>query len=812
MSLVAEFRSAVRSLGRSPGYALASIFVLALGIGANVAIFSVLYSVVLTPLPYPDPSRLVFVWQKLQVLSDPLLARSAVFHQNYVEWRKQNTVFEEMAAFAEKRLDEAGREHPQHVSAGFASANLFPLLGVRARLGRTFSPEEERASQNRVALIADPFFERRFHRDAHILGQTVTLNGAAYTIIGVLPPNFHLPAMYDGMQQLKPDIWIPLSRLWSNAHEESVAQVYVTARLKRGVSLSQARTEMAGIAARLAQADPELNKPWTATVFPFQVEDTAPTLHRALWVLLGTVAFLLLIACANLANLTLARATQRSREMAVRLALGAKRSQLIRQLLLESFAVSLAGSGAGLLLGYGCIKFILALKPPDIQRPELIGLNLAVFAFAAGLALITTLLFGLAPAVTASRADLNTTLKTSGGRATGAKLRTRQFLIAAEVALALILLSGAGLMIRSFRELTKTGIGFSTEHLVTVDIDLPPRDFPDSASQALFFQRLLDRAARIPGVVSAGVIDNLPLHQISMHQFLIAGRPEPPPESIPVLDTARVSPNYFDVIGLRRIAGRSFTGADLPRSDKDTNSVAIINQSLARQSFGGENPIGRHLLEGNKSRSYEIVGIVSDYRVLGVESAVRPQVFVPSTRMDKASLIVRTSGAMDALSKPIQEAIWSLDRDIPETKVATMDSYLDEFQSQRKFNTLLLGIFAGLALVLAMVGIYSVLANLVTSRVREIGIRMAIGAAPREIGRLILRQSMIPISIGLAAGLAGTLALGQLIQALLFHVPARDALTLSLAIAAILLVAPLALFIPLRRATRVDCTVALREE
>src|SRR5579883_516301 len=812
MRLLADVRSALRLLARSPAYVLTSVLVLALGIGANVAIFSVVDSVVLAPLPYPDASRLVFVWQKLVVLSDPLLGRSTVYHKNYVEWRKQNTVFDDMAAFAERTLDEAGREHPQHVSAAFASANLFPMLGVRARIGRTFTPEEERASQNRVAVIADPFFERRFHRDPQVLGQTVTLDGAVYTIIGVLPPRFHLPATREGLEQLKPDVWIPLSRLWSNAHEEDVAQVYVPARLKRNVSLAQARTEIAGIAARLAQADPELNKPWTATLFPFQVEDTAPTLHRALWVLLGTVGLLLLIACANLANLTLARAAQRSREMAVRLALGAKRSQLVWQLLLESFMVSVAGSAAGLLLGYWCIKLILALKPPDIQRPELIGLNLAVFAFAAGLALITTLLFGLAPAVSASRADLNTTLKACGGRATGARLRTRQFLIAAEVALALMLLSGAGLMIRSFQELVRTGIGFSTEHLITSDIALPSRDFPDAASQALFFQHLLDQAVHIPGVVSAGVIDNLPLHQISMRRFLIAGRPEPPSESIPAYDTARASPNYFDVIGLRLLAGRSFTDADLPRSDQDTNSVAVINQSMARQSFGGDNPIGQHLLEGNKRHSYEIVGIVCDYRALGVESSARPEIFVPSMRMDKASLIVRTSGPMEALSKSIQQLIWSFDRGIPESKFASMDSYLDEFQSQRKFNTLLLGIFAGLALVLAMIGIYSVLANLVTSRVREIGIRMAIGAAPAEIGRLILRQSLVPISIGLAAGLAGTLALGRFIEALLFHVHARDPLMLGLAIAVILLVSPVALMVPVRRATRIDCTAALHEE
>jgi putative ABC transport system permease protein len=811
MPLLGDLRFALRVLARSPAYALTSIAVLALGIGADVAIFSVLYSVVLAPLPYPDASRLVFVWQKLVVLADPIIGPTTAYHENYVEWRKQNTVFDDMAAFGERTLVEKGSDHPQKVSVGFASANLFSLLGVRARLGRAFAPGEESAGKNQVAVIADKFFEHRFHRDARILGQTLTLNGNIYTIIGILPPRFHLPATHEGLDRLAPEIWIPLSRLWSNTQKETVANVYVPARLKRGVSLTRARTEMAGIAERLAEADPKLNKPWTATVSPFQVEDTAPILHRALWVLAGAVGFLLLIACANLANLTLARATQRTREMAVRLALGATRAQIVRHMLAESLVVSLIGTFAGLLLGYWCLKLILALKPPDVQRPELIGLNFAVFAFAAGLTLITTLMFGLIPALIASRGDVNCTLKSGGGWGGSAvRLRGRQFLIGSEIALALMLLTGAGLMIRSFQELVKTGIGFPTGHLVTADVELPARDFTNAAGPALFFRRLLDRVGRIPGVVSAGLIDNLPLHQVSMRQYLIAGRPEPRPDAVPVFDTAAASPNYFDVIGLRLLAGRPFSEGDLTRADNDR--VAIINQSMARQVFAGENPIGQRLLEGNRSRSYTIVGVASDYRALGVENPTRPEVFQPSLQMDKASLIVRTNRPLDPLAKEIQQAIWSLDRGIPETKVLTMDYYLDEWQSQRKFNTLLLGTFAGLALVLAMIGIYGVLANLATSRVREIGIRMAIGAAPAEIGRLILRQSFIPISIGLVAGLAGTLALGRFIEALLFHVRPRDPWTLALAVAAILLASPLALFVPLRRATHVDCTVALREE
>ena len=810
MSLFGDIRAAFRILARSKAYALTSIAVLALGIGANVAIFSVVYSVILAPLPYPDSSRLVFVWQRFPLLVGPVFGRIPVTRNNYLEWKRQNTAFSDMAAFTQKQLVEAGAEHPEHVSTGFASANLFGMLGVEARIGRTFLPREENQASDRVAVLSDTFFERRFHRDPGVVGQSITLGPDVYTVIGVLPPRFHLPATGEGLDQLKPDVWVPLSHLWTAPAEDSNRQLFVPARLKRGASLDHARTEMALIAKRLEKADPKNNEGWTTAVFPFAVEDAAPTLHRALYVLLATVGFLLLIASANLANLTLARATQRSREMAVRLALGATRSRVINQLLAESFLNSLAGALAGLLLGRWCIQLILALKPPDIQRPELIGLNVVVLAFAVGLSIVTTLLFGLAPALTASRADLNTTLKSGGGWGGSAiRLRSRQFLIAAEVALALMLLAGAGLMIRSFRELVMTGVGFRTEHLITADIDLPSRDFPDGAARSRFFRGLMDRVREIPGVSEASVVDHLPLHSVAASSFTIAGRPEPPPDALPIADTAHVSPNYFRVIGLRLLAGRFFTDADLAQAEKDSDSVAIINQSLARQFFPGRNPLGQRLLQEHAS---EIVGVVSDYRVFGADNPLRPQIFWPYLKTDSATLVARTSGTPEPLAKPIQSAIWSLDSAIPETKVPTMDYYVDQWQSQRKFNTLLLGIFAGLALLLAMIGIYGVLSNLVTSRVREIGIRMAIGAAPADIGRLILRQSMVPISIGLAAGLAGTLALGRFIQALLFHVHAQDPLTLLLAAAAILLVSPFALAVPLRRATRVDCTVALREE
>ena len=806
--MMQDLRYALRLLARSPGYALTCVAVLALGIGANVAIFSVVNSIILRPLPYPDAGRLVFLWQHFPNMPDPPGGRIQVARKNYLEWKRQNTVFADMAAFREMSLNATGGDHPEHISTGLASANLFPMLGAQARTGRLFTSNEDQ-----VAVLTDGYFEKRFHRDPKAVGKSITLGGVAYTVIGVLPPKFHLPATYEGMDQLKPEVCAPLARLWRTPEDDTRPQLLVTARLKPNISLAQARTEMAGIADRLQRADPKLNEGWTVSVFPFEVEDTAPKLHRALLVLLAAVAFLLLIACANLANLTLARATLRSREIAVRLALGATRTRIIVQLVAEAAIVSVAGAAAGLLLAHWCIQLMLKLEPPDIQRPELIEIDLPVFAFAAAASILTTLLFGLAPAIAASRSDLNTALKAGGAwGASAARVRSRQFLIAVEVAMALVLVVGAGLMIRSFHEIVSTGIGFETAHLTAADIDLPEKRYPDGASQSRFFRNLMDRTRSIPGVAGVSMIDNLPLHSISVSNFSIVGRPEPPIGSLPMADIANVSPQYFRTIGLRLEAGRLFTDEDLAFTEKQKDAVTIVNHAFVQHFFPGENPIGKRLISGDKKHLSEIIGIVSDYRPLGAENGTRPQIFWPYLKLQRASLVVRTAAAPQSLNKAIQNAVWSLDKDIAANKVETLEEYLDYWQSQRKFNTLLLAIFAGLALTLAMMGIYGVLANLVASRVREIGIRMAIGATPAEIGKLVLLQSMLPVMVGLAIGLAGSFALGRFLEALLFQVRAHDPLTLGLAASTILLVSPVAIYIPLRRATQVDCTVALREE
>lgn len=811
--MLRDLRHALRTLAGSPGYTALSVAVLALGIGANAAIFSVLDSVVLNALPYPDLNRLVYVWERFPALPPPIGPRMYVAPRNFHEWQRQATVFQAMAAYCSRDANETASGRPRHVAAGFASAALFPLLGAKARLGRLFTTENERSANNRFVVLSDAFFDRQYQRNPAAIGRTLAVDGAAYTIAGVLPPGFHLPATHEGSDQLKPEIWVPLSCLPATEDQDHSRDLRVIAKLRPGATLVQARTEMDAIARRLQKSDAEFDEGWFTSVYSVPTEDTNPHVHRALYVLMAATGFLLLIACANLANLTMARATLRGRELALRLALGATRAKLVSQLIAEPLLLSSAGAALGLAVAYWGTRLMAAYKPEDVMRPELIAIDLPVLAFAAGAGVVTTLLFGLAPAITASRADLNTALKSGGGwGASAMRLRSRQVLIAIEVALALVLVSGAGLMIRSFHELLAVGVGFRTAGVSLVDIDLPATRYPDDAARARFFHEVERRAASAPGIDAAAIVDNPPLHRISMSNFFIQGRPDPPLNQLPIADKDHASPAYFDLIGLRLEAGRGFTAADAAMTEKGPNAVAIVNRAFARQFFPNENPIGRRLLDADKKQASEIVGIVSDFRPMGVENGTRPTIFWPDMRLPTASLMVRSAAPAASLAATLRGLIWSLDKDLPAAEVQPMTHYVDEWLSQRRFNTFLLGVFAGLALILGMLGIYGVLSGLIAARVREIGIRMAIGATPGQIGGLVLRQSMIPVAAGLVAGLAASLALGRFLESLLFRVPARDPLSLGLSLFAVLAASPLAVWVPLRRAIRVDCTLALRED
>jgi putative ABC transport system permease protein len=819
MASIDGLRHTLRGLAKSPSYALTCILVLAVGIGANAAIFSIISSVVLKALPYPEASRLVFLRERIPHASDPLFARIQAARRNYIEWKRRNTVFDGMAAFHQAPLNEMVNGEAQSVAVGFGSADLFPMLGARARLGRLFGPAEERTGHDFVAVISDEYFERRFHRAPSALGASITLGDSVYTVVGVLPPRFHLPSTDEGEDQLKPDVWVPLSRLFRTPDDDTQRQLLVAARLKPGVSLEQARAEMSGIAGELAKSDAKLDEGWSVGVSSFQVEDTSPTLHRALYVLQAAVLFLLLIACANLANLTLVRAALRGREMAIRLALGASRARIATLLLAESLLIAVVGAILGLAFAHWSIKLMLALKPPDIQRPDLIEIDGTVLAFACAIAVLTAVLFGLVPAIAASRSNIQGALRAGGGwGASAGRKRASQLLIAAEVALALVLLTGASLMIRSFQNLVSTGIGFQTAHLSVADVALPEKRYPDGASQSRFFRTLLDRVRNLPGVSGATVTDNLPLHSVSASNFYIAGRPDPPLNALPIADHADASPNYLALLRLPLLVGRPFTDADLETTEraienpKGGDGVCIVNQAFTREFFKNEDPIGQRLLNGDRTHGCRIVGVVADYRPMGAEAGVRAQIFRPNLRSHGASLVVRTAASTEAVASGIRKAVYGLDRDLTIDAVWPLDHWVDEWQAQRRFNTLLLSVFAGLALLLALAGIYSVLSNVVASRTREIGIRVAMGARPRQIGNLVLRQSMIPVAAGLGIGLAASLALARFLEILLFQVRARDPLTLALSALIILAVSPAAIYVPLRRALAVDCMVALREE
>jgi len=809
MTIPHDVRHALHALRHSPGYAALCVAVLALGIGANAAIFSVLDSVIFQALPYPDPDRLVFVWERFPTMPPPFSSRMMVAAKNFAAWQRENNVFSEMAAFRAIDMPEAGGG--RKASVGFADPALFHLLGARTALGRLFTAAEVRNGADRVAVLSDSYFERRFHRDPAIIGRTLALGDTAYTVIGVLPPRFHLPATMEGFDQIKPDVWAPLSCTLDHGTAPEDRLLDVTARLKPGVSLAQARAEMSGIAARLALAE-KSDEGVGASVFPFSVEDTDPKLHRALYVLMAAVGFLLLIACANLANLTLARAAARTREIAVRLALGATRGRIVSLLVTESLMVSLAGAAAGLLLARWALQFMLKLKPEDIQRPELISIDMRVFAFAAAAAILTAILFGLAPAFAASGADLNTALKSGGAwGATAARLGSRQALIAVETALAVVLLVGAGLMIRSFREALATGFGFDTARISYADLDLPETQYPGAEAQVRFFRDLLERVQSAPGIGAAGIVDSAPLHAVGFATFSVAGHAKLSDLQQPMADVAHGSPGYLQTIGLRLEAGRWFTGADLVATGDARDGVVIVNHAFARQFFPRQSPLGQRIALDDK-RSFEIVGVVSDYRALGVEGGTRSTIFWPGLALRHATIVVRSALPPAPLASAIRSAVAGLDRQLPAPEVRPIEHWTDLWFSQRKFNTLLLGCFAALAMLLGMIGVYGVLANLVASRTREIGIRLAIGASPGKVGALVARQAMMPVAAGLAIGLAASLALGRFIESLLFQIRPRDPVTFAAATLAILAVAPLAILVPFLRATRVDCTAALRND
>jgi putative ABC transport system permease protein len=809
-------RYAFRVLRKNPGFTLAAVLTLALGIGANTAIFSVLNAMLLRALPYRDPQHVVMVWEANPALDSLVAERVQTCLQNFLEWREQNRVFESLEFFRYSGVNLSGGDKPERVIAAPISPGFFDLLGVNGMRGRTFTAEDSEPGKNRVVVLSDSLYKRRFGADPKIVGQTIAMNGANYTVVGVLPPQFHLPSFREGMEEFKPEVWIPANLDRTQKQDDlTERRLYVLGRLKRGVTLGQARADMALIGKRLEEKYPQLDRSWGTSVFPLSAEDMGSAMRRTLLVLQCAVVFVLLIACANVVNLQLTRAAAREKEMAVRMALGAGRPRIVRQMLGESLLLSALGGCAGILLAYWAIGGMVALAPSDIHRLDDLRLDGSVLAFTLAITGLTGLLFGLAPAMFSARQDPNDALR-KGGRSGegGVSARIRRGLVVAEVALSLILLAGAGLMIRSLRSLIQVSPGFQAGRLLTMMIDLRPERYASLAQGGAFAGQLLERVAQLPGVRAAALVNDLPMQRIQMQAFRVEGQPVPAPGQTPVADYRAVSETYFQTMGTPIVAGRGFTRAD---TEKQNPTELIVNESLARKLWPHGNPLGQvlHSTSDNGPNAWRrvVVGVVADTRQLGLDSLPRTEMFAPlRQQFPSFALVVRTAGDPMRMASAVTAQVWALDKDQPVHDVQTMDHIVDDSISQRRFNMLLLAVFAGTALALAAVGIYGVLAYSVSRRTQEIGIRMALGAQTRDVLRLVGREGFVLVLAGIGLGLVGALMLTRLMSSLLFGVGPTDAVTFAAVPAVLAAVALAACYLPARRAARVEPTVALRYE
>ena len=799
-----DVRYGWRMLRAKPGFTAVAVTALALGIGANSAIFSVVNAVLLRPLPYPEPGQLAMVWldNRRQGVRDDITS-----YPNFSDWRDQNQVFQGMAGVADWRMSLTGAGEPEELHGASVSANFFALMGVNPAAGRGFTAEEEEPGREQVVVLGHGLWQRRFGGEPGVVGRDLILSGRSYQVVGVMPQGFQFPA--------RAELWSPLAPNPRLKAARGAFWLPVVGRLKPGVTRERAQAEMDVIARRLEEQYPNINGGYGINVVALH-EQTVGKIRPALLVLLGAVAFVLLIACANVANLLLARAAARQKEIAIRTALGAGRWRLVRQLLTESVMLALAGGALGLLLAIWGIDTLRALSPTNIPRLDQLGIDRHVLLFTLAVSVVTGLVFGLAPTVQAWRATLNETLKEGGrGAAAGAGgQRTRRLLVVLEMAVTLLLLIGAGLMIRSFWRLQQVDPGFNPERLLTLRLSLPRSKYPEGLNVVAFYEQLQERLSALPGVQSVGattsvLMDNLP----NSSGFSIEGRPREPEAQRLELPFDSVTPTYFRSMGIPLLSGRTIT----PQDVADGPQVALVNEAVVRRYFPNEDPLGKRFKFGDPEDQapwITIVGVVKDVRRQGLDTAARIASYLPHRQRPARSLevVIRAAGEPLALAGAARDTIRSLDRDLPITNLRTMSDVLSETSAQRRFNMLLLGLFAGVALLLAAVGIYGVMAYAVTQRTHEIGIRMALGARPRDVLSLVLKQGLGLALAGVALGLGGAFALTRLMASLLYEVSATDPLTFAAVALLLVGVASLASYLPARRATKVDPMIALRYE
>ena len=795
-----DVRYGMRLLARRPGFSAIVIGTVAIGIGANTAIFSVVDGVLLRPLPYPHSERLVRVWE-----DEPSkgFSRNVVNPFNFLDWRDRSHSFTQMAAIDSGNSNITGAGDPVAVPDMRVSPEFFSILGISASLGRTFVPEEGRPGHSDSVILSYPFWQTHFGSNRGALGRTITVDGSPRTIVGVMPPGFEFPNM-------EADIWTPLP-LTRSKEWEGGRFLGVIARLKPGIPLEKAQEDMARVAAQLARDRPDYDKGWIADVVPF-LEDATTTVRRPLLVLLIAVGFVLLVACANLANLLLMRGTQRLPEIAVRAALGAGKLRLVQQLFSETLVLAMAGWAAGILVAYAALKGLLAIIPTDnaLPRMQAVHLDIRVFLFSFAIALLTTLLFGVVPAFRIARGHVQGNLKSSR-TGVGVNRGFRYAFVTTEIALSLLLLAGAGLMLRSFARLLAVNPGFVTDHVLTMNLFVSPAKFTEAAKRGRYVDELLNEIRNVPGIQAAGSVHFLPMTgMMSGSCFSHLGDPLVPSSS-PGADFLVITSDYLQAMQTPLLAGRDFG----PRDTFGSPSVALINHAFAAKYFAKQNPIGQKLnICWTVKSPATIIGVVSDARQTDLETPPQPTIMLDNVQagMYFANLTVRTRNDPHQITRSVLTAIHRINPDQAISNIRTMDDVLSNSVARPRLQLILLATFAAIAVLLAALGVYGVLSYSVVQRMQEIGIRVAIGATAGDVLHLILKEGMVLLAIGAGIGMAGTLLLTRLLKSLLFEVQPDDPLTLVCVTAILIGVAFAAMLIPARRALRVDPAIALRYE
>lgn len=809
-SLIKDLRYAVRSLLKRPGLTAIASITLALGIGANTAIFSIVNAVLLRPAPFQNPDRLVLVRESLPKLGWLNLAASPA---EFLDYKEQNEVFSEIGAFTDQSLNLTGTGEPQRIQAERVSPSLFPLLGVQPLAGRTLAPEEDQLGKNNVAILSYGLWQRQFGADNNVIGKTIKLDDKPYAVVGVMPASFEFPYGRTTFAQAA-QLWIPLTLTDQEKKiRASDLQYGVIGRLKPGVTLSQAQKNIEAVASHFQEQHPEIYRDVniTATVVDLH-DDAVKKVHRFLLILLAAVGLVLLIACANVANLLLTRAVARQKEIAIRRALGASTLRIVRQLLLESFLLAFFGGGCGLLLAIWMTNLLVKIGSRDLPRLQDIGLDPQVLGFTLLVTILTGVLCGVVPAIGNARLNLNQILKDAGGRTSGAGegKRLRGLLVVFETASAVVLLIGAGLLINSFARLLHVPPGFNPDGVVVAQTALPTTRYPKTEERKRVQKLVLDRMAALPGTQAAGVTTNLPLVGERGIGFVIEGDAA---ETVNTAYNAWVSNDYFRTLGIQLRSGRSFTDQDR----EDTPPVVVINEQMQRRFWPNGDAIGKRISWGGWGNSWlTIVGIVSDVKVSSLETETEPAIYMPIFQIPRARenviYVVRSTADAGSVAASLRREIRAVDTELPVYDIRTMNQVIADSVSQRRFSMLLLAVFATAAILLAAIGLYGVMSYSVAQRTREIGMRMALGARTIDVLKLVLKNGMTLTLIGIVVGLAAAFALTRLMASLLFGVHASDPATFSVVAIVLSGVAFFACYIPARRATKVDPLVALRHE